>query len=144
MKTILMGSDHAGYALKLVLKEVLEREGFSVVDVGCDNENSCDYPDFAQDLCKRILQGEASQGVLICGTGLGMSMTANRFRGIRAALCTTEYHARMSRAHNYSNVLCLGGRVLGSELAAAILRTWLATSFEGGRHKRRVDLIDSP
>ena len=139
-----MGSDHAGYALKLVLKEVLEGEGFSVVDVGCDNENSCDYPDFAQDLCKRILQGEASQGVLICGTGLGMSMTANRFRGIRAALCTTEYHARMSRAHNYANVLCLGGRVTGSELAAAILRTWLATSFEGGRHQRRVDLIDSP
>jgi ribose 5-phosphate isomerase B len=143
MDTILIGSDHAGLNLKSSLRRILVAEGFQVQDVGCHSETSCDYPEFAGDLCRRIVNGDASRGILVCGTGLGMSIAANRFRGIRAALCTTEFHARMSRAHNDSNVLILGGRVTGSELAAAILRVWLETSFEGDRHKRRIDMIEA-
>jgi ribose 5-phosphate isomerase B len=140
---ILMGSDHAGFALKTLVRQYLSDRGIQVKDVGCQGEESCDYPVFAKDLCERILAGEAGRGILICGTGLGMSIAANRFEGIRAALCTTEFHARMSRAHNDSNVLVLGGRVTGSELALAILKEWLDTPFEGGRHNRRVNLIDN-
>lgn len=142
MKRVLIGSDHAGFDLKTFLKEYLEKEGYSVVDVGCDSEMSCDYPGYAQNLCSRIRRGDVSRGILICGTGLGMSMAANRFEGIRAALCTTEFHARMSRAHNDSNVLVIGGRVTGRELALAILKTWLETPFEGGRHQKRIDMIE--
>ncbi len=144
METILIGSDHAGFSLKNFLKEVMEQDGLQVVDVGCAADISCDYPDYARLLCERIQSGEAARGVLICGTGLGMSMAANRFRGIRAALCTSEYQARMSRAHNDANVLIIGGRVTGVEMALSILRTWLETSFEGGRHQRRIDRIESP
>jgi ribose 5-phosphate isomerase B len=144
METILIGSDHAGFSLKSFLKEVMEQDGLQVVDVGCAADISCDYPDYARLLCERIQSGEAPRGVLICGTGLGMSMAANRFRGIRAALCTSEYQARMSRAHNDANVLIIGGRITGVEIALSILRTWLETSFEGGRHQRRIDRIESP
>jgi ribose 5-phosphate isomerase B len=144
METILIGSDHAGFSLKTFLKEVMEQDGLQVVDVGCAADISCDYPDYARLLCERIQSGEAVRGVLICGTGLGMSMAANRFKGIRAALCTSEYQARMSRAHNDANVLIIGGRVTGVEMAVSILRTWLETSFEGGRHQRRIDRIESP
>jgi len=144
METILIGSDHAGFSLKTFLKEVMEQDGLPVVDVGCAADISCDYPDYARLLCERLQSGEAPRGVLICGTGLGMSMAANRFRGIRAALCTSEYQARMSRAHNDANVLIIGGRVTGVEMALSILRTWLETSFEGGRHQRRIDRIESP
>ncbi|MCA1960086.1 MAG: ribose 5-phosphate isomerase B [Desulfomonile sp.] len=143
MRTILVGSDHAGFELKNVLKDVLTARGLQVIDVGCDSETSCDYPLFAQDVARRLTSGEASMGVLVCGTGIGMSISANRFRGIRAALCTSEFHARMSRAHNDANVLVLGGRVTGSGLAKAILEAWLDTPFEGDRHKRRVDQIDA-
>ncbi len=143
METVLIGSDHAGFQLKRFLITDLEKMGISVKDVGCDSEDSCDYPTFAQDLCRRIGQGEASRGILICGTGLGMCMAANRFPGIRAALCTTEYQARMSRAHNDSNVLVMGGRVTGQELALCILKAWLETPFESGRHQRRLNLIDA-
>jgi ribose 5-phosphate isomerase B len=139
---ILIGSDHAGFALKQIFMNSLANGPYEVVDVGCHAETSCDYPDFAQDLCRRIVSGEATQGILICGTGLGMSMAANRFHGIRAALCTTEFHARMSRLHNDANVLVLGGRVTGTELALAILKAWMETPFEGGRHQRRLDRID--
>ncbi|MBI4962578.1 MAG: ribose 5-phosphate isomerase B [Desulfomonile tiedjei] len=142
MERVLIGSDHAGFDLKVFFKEYLEKQGYSVVDVGCDSETSCDYPVFAEDLCSRIRRGEGSKGILVCGTGLGMSMAANRFQGIRAALCTTEFHARMSRAHNDSNVLVIGGRVTGKELALAILKAWLETPFDGGRHQRRIDLIE--
>jgi ribose 5-phosphate isomerase B len=142
MERVLIGSDHAGFALKKILIGALEREGYEAVDVGCTNEESCDYPRYAADLCDRIRSGEASRGILICGTGLGMSITANRFPGIRAALCTTEFHARMSRAHNDANVLIIGGRITGPEPAVAILKTWLAVPFEGGRHQRRIDLIE--
>jgi ribose 5-phosphate isomerase B len=144
METILIGSDHAGFSLKTFLKEVMEQDGLQVVDVGCAADISCDYPDYARLLCERIQSGEAPRGVLICGTGLGMSMAANRFKGIRAALCTSEYQARMSRAHNDANVLIIGGRITGVEIALSILRTWLGTSFEGGRHQRRIDRIECP
>jgi ribose 5-phosphate isomerase B len=142
METILIGSDHAGFSLKAFLKEAMERDGLQVVDVGCAADISCDYPDYARLLCERIQNGGTSRGVLICGTGLGMSMAANRFKGIRAALCANEYQARMSRAHNDANVLVIGGRVTGAELALSILKSWLETSFEGGRHQRRIDLIE--
>ncbi|MEJ2715540.1 MAG: ribose 5-phosphate isomerase B [Deltaproteobacteria bacterium] len=142
MPKILIGSDHAGFELKTFLADALKQRGLSVIDVGCHSKASCDYPEFAKDLCVRLLEGEAPRGMLICGTGLGMSMAANRYRGIRAALCTTEYHARMSRAHNDCNVLVLGGRVTGCDLALSILREWLETSFEGERHQRRIDLIE--
>jgi len=144
MESILIGSDHAGFNLKAFLKEVMEQGGLQVVDVGCAADISCDYPDYARLLCERIQNGEASRGILICGTGLGMSIAANRFKGIRAALCSSEYQARMSRAHNDANVLIIGGRITGTEHALAILRTWLETPFEGGRHQRRIDRIESP
>lgn len=142
MRAVLMGSDHAGFELKNFLKDVLVARGLKVIDVGCESEESCDYPLFAQDVARRLRGGEASLGVLVCGTGIGMSITANRYPGIRAALCTTEYHARMSRAHNDANVLVLGGRITGTGLAMAILDAWLETPFQGERHKRRVDQID--
>jgi len=143
METILVGSDHGGFGLKAFLVKYLEEQGFRVLDVGCRDEASCDYPAFGIDLCRMIQDGEAARGILICGTGIGMSITANRFPGIRAALCTTEFHARMSRAHNDSNVLVLGGRVTGSELALAIMKTWLETPFDGGRHQRRIEQIET-
>jgi ribose 5-phosphate isomerase B len=143
MEKILIGSDHAGFALKQVIADQLQKDGYSIADVGCHTEMSCDYPDFAQELCRRIMKGEAARGILICGTGLGMCIAANRFPGIRAALCTTEFHARMSRAHNDSNVLVLGGRITGTELALAILAAWMDTPYEGGRHQRRIDRIDT-
>ncbi len=139
---MLIGSDHAGFELKNRLKDLLSDEGIHVIDVGCGDETSCDYPVFAKELCRRVLAGEAPEGIIVCGSGIGMSMAANRFQGIRAALCTTEYHARMARAHNDANVLCLGGRITGPALAEAILKAWLETEFEGGRHLKRVNLID--
>lgn len=142
MEAILIGCDHAGFCLKTSLKDYLEKRRIPVIDVGCASTESCDYPVYAQDMCQRIVRGDASRGILICGTGVGMSMAANRHSGIRAALCTTEFHARMSRLHNDSNVLVLGGRVIGEELALSILKVWLETPFEGGRHQRRLDLIE--
>jgi ribose 5-phosphate isomerase B len=143
MDAILIGCDHAGFSLKRSLKDYFEKQSIPVIDVGCASAESCDYPVYAQDMCQRITRGDASRGILICGTGVGMSMAANRHPGIRAALCTTEFHARMSRLHNDSNVLVLGGRVIGEELALSILKVWLETPFEGGRHQRRLDLIDA-
>lgn len=139
---IAIGSDHAGYDLKKYIADYLVSRGVATVDVGCDSLASCDYPRFAHDLCHLIQNGKAQLGILVCGTGIGMSICANRHKGIRAALCANEYHARMSRAHNDSNVLCLGSRVIGTELAVSILEAWLKTDFEGSRHSRRVNLID--
>ncbi len=139
---IAVGSDHAGYDLKLIVMDYLGMRGFDMVDVGCKSSASCDYPRFAHDVCDLIIRGDVPLGILVCGTGIGMSMSANRYKGIRAALCANEYHARMSRAHNNSNVLCLGSRVLGSELALSIVAAWLDSNFEGDRHFKRVNLID--
>ncbi len=139
---IAIGSDHAGFPLKEVLKEFINREGYKVIDVGVYEETSADYPIFAEKVVRLIQNGEAERGVLICGTGIGMSISANKFKGIRASLCTNEYMARMSRRHNNSNVLCLGSRVVGVDLAISILKTWLEEEFEGGRHLRRLGIIE--
>ncbi len=138
---IAIGSDHAGYQLKRVLVSQ-GLGGHEVIDVGTHSEESTDYPIYAFKVARLVASGEADLGVLICGTGLGMSMAASRVPGIRAALCTTEYMARMARAHNDANVLCLGGRVIGPDQALAILEAFLTTRFEGGRHARRLRLLE--
>ncbi len=140
-KKIFIGSDHGGFALKTHLVKVLWEKGFKVVDVGPECEESCDYPLFAQKVAEHVLDGK-HLGILICGTGLGMSMAANRFRGIRAAMCTNEYMARMARAHNDANILCMGERTVGIGLAESILDAFLESDFEGDRHLRRINLIE--
>lgn len=141
MQRIHLASDHAGLDLKEALVRHLKGLGYDVVDNGTDSRDSCDYPVFAHKLCHAV-EREGSLGILICGTGLGMSMAANRHMGIRAALCTTELHARMSRCHNDANVLCLGARVTGEALALAIVNVFLDSAFEGGRHQQRLDQLD--
>ena len=138
---IAVGSDHAGFPLKERIKEFILEEGHEVIDFGTTSEESTHYPLFARDVSLAVQSGEADRGILVCGTGIGMSITANKFRGIRAALCFNEYMARMSRLHNDANVLCLGDRVIGEDLALAIVEVWLKTPFEGGRHAKRVELI---
>lgn len=139
-RTVHIGCDHAAVDLKNLLAKTMADQGITVVDHGTMTSESCDYPDIAHDLCAAV-ENEDSSGVLICGTGIGMSMAANRHPGIRAALCTTELHARLSRQHNNANVLCLGARMTGVELAKAILEAFLTTAFDGGRHLRRVRKI---
>ncbi len=139
---ILIASDHAAVELKRYLVSFLTDMSHEVRDLGTDGEESVDYPDFAHRLAEGILAGDAVQGILICGTGLGMSMSANRHPGIRAALCHDAYTAGMARKHNDANVLCLGARVLGTGVAEQIVRVFLSTPFEGGRHQRRVDKIE--
>ena len=143
---IVIASDHAGFALKTHLAEYLRGRGLAVDDLGPDDEGSCDYPDFAHRVAERVVAGregaERVVGVLVCGTGIGMSMAANRHRGVRAALCAEPYSARMSRQHNDANILCLAARVLGVGLAEAIVDAFLDASFEGGRHTRRVAKIE--
>jgi ribose 5-phosphate isomerase B len=135
-------SDHAGFELKEELKASLESEGHTVEDFGCHEATSCDYPDYAQKLCEAILSGTCERGVLICGTGLGMSYAANRHRGIRAALCMNTEMARLSRSHNDANVLVLGARLIEPSVARDMLRVWIDTPFEGGRHLRRIQKLD--
>jgi len=139
--TIHLGADHGGYQLKDAIKDHLLATGHTVFDHGVDGPASVDYPLFAQAVCGNVRLGSAL-GILICGTGQGMAMTANKQPGIRAALCTDEFTARMSRQHNDANVLCLGGRVLGQGLALSIVDAFLASEFEGGRHLRRVQLME--
>jgi ribose 5-phosphate isomerase B len=139
---IVVASDHAGFALKQALVAALRGRGESVEDLGCDSEASVDYPVYAARVAERVSRGEAAHGVLVCGSGIGMSIVANRFRGVRAALCGDVRAAEMSRRHNDANVVCLAGRVVSPDDADAILRVFLATPFEGGRHERRVKLID--
>ncbi|MCS7262942.1 MAG: ribose 5-phosphate isomerase B [Aquificaceae bacterium] len=141
MQSIAVGSDHAGYPLKEKIKEFLLSKGYRVLDFGAQSTDSTDYPLFAREVCLSLQRGEAQKGILVCGTGIGMSVVANKFKGIRAALCLNEYMARMSRKHNDANVLCLGSRVVGQELALSIVEAWLSTDFEGGRHGERVELI---
>jgi ribose 5-phosphate isomerase B len=140
-KRIVVASDHGGLELKRLLVDSLSQGGWTVDDLGCHSEESVDYPRYALDLAGRVAGGEAPFGLLVCGTGIGMSIAANRVPGVRAALCSETYSAKMARAHNDANVLCLGGRVIGLELARAILATFLETAFEGGRHQRRLDQI---
>jgi len=139
---VIFGSDHAGFSLKEQLRTYVSGLGFEVVDVGTNSQESCDYPLFAFRLCDLVLEKNCL-GILICGTGLGMSMAANRRPGIRAALCASEYMARMTRLHNNANVLCMGERWMGPGLGESITKTFLETEFEGGRHQRRIDLFDT-
>jgi ribose 5-phosphate isomerase B len=141
--TIFFGSDHAGVSLKAALVPYLTEAGHAVTDLGAHGTASVDYPDFAKAVCQRVLANPGTFGILICGTGLGMSMAANRMPGIQAAVCVNEYLARMARMHNNANVLCLGERVVGQGLAASIVDVFLATAFEGGRHQRRIDGIEA-
>lgn len=139
---VILGSDHGGFTLKEHLKTFVASLGHPVTDVGCDSAASCDYPVFAAKLCDLVLARNAL-GILVCGSGLGMSMAANRRRGIRAAVCANEYLARMARLHNNANVLCLGERWMGVGLAESVTTVFLNSAFEAGRHQRRIDLIES-
>lgn len=138
---IIIGSDHAGYELKKAVIAHLKETNVEFVEAGCMNGESVDYPLVAKEVCERIVKGEFEKGILICGTGIGISMAANKVKGIRAALCGDWYSAKYTRLHNDANVLCMGGRVIGSGLAAEIVDVFLTTEFEGGRHQRRVDQI---
>ena len=137
---IAIGSDHAGYGLKCEIIKHLAEKGVEFIDCGCNGE-SVDYPDIAEATCAKVTSGEADKAILICGTGVGISISANKINGIRAALCGDWYSAKYTRLHNDANVLCMGGRVIGAGLAAEITDIFLNTEFEGGRHARRVDKI---
>lgn len=133
--------DHAGLGLKREVAQALAELGHAVEDLGTNDAKSVDYPDFAAAVARALQEGRAERGVLVCGTGVGMAIAANKFRGVRAALCTDEFTARMSRAHNDANVLCLGERVIGAGAARAIAAAFASTGFEGGRHERRLAKI---
>jgi len=138
---IVIGSDHGGFEMKEHVLTLLVAQGHEAEDVGCYSMDSVDYPEIAEKVCAAVQGDAGSLGILICGTGIGMSLAANRYRDIRAALCHEAYTAKMSREHNNANILCLGGRVLGVEVAFDIVRAWLKTSFAGGRHQRRIDMF---
>ena len=142
MKTVGMAADHAGYALKEELKSLLEEEGYKVRDFGTFSDESMDYPDVAHPLAKAVADGEVDFGVAMCGSGNGISMTLNKHKGVRAALCWEPELARLAREHNDANVLSLPARFISTAMAKEILKAYLSASFEGGRHKRRVDLIE--
>ena len=141
MLVIALGADHAGWELKEALKAWLIESGHQILDFGTHSPQSVDYPDYALQVGEAVASGKAERGLLVCGTGIGMAMTANKVPGIRAALCSDPFMARMSREHNDANVLTLGGRLMGPEMALDILRRWIETDFAGGRHQRRVDKI---
>lgn len=139
---ILVASDHGGYSLKSILLNHLQsNQDWQFVDMGCHSESSVDYPDFAALVAREVSQGKATRGILICGTGIGMAITANKFKGVRASVVGDVYSARMTREHNDLNVLCLGARVIGPGVAVEIVDSFLTTPFAGGRHSARVDKI---
>ena len=140
-KTLIVGSDHAGLELKRELSGVAAELDYEVVDIGTHTSDSTDYPDYAHQVASAVARGEGL-GLLVCGTGLGMSMAANRHPGVRAAVCGDVFSASMTRQHNDANVLCIGARVVGGGLAAEILKAFLSATFEGGRHERRVNKIE--
>lgn len=142
MKKIFIGADSAGYELKEKIKAYLTKGGYELTDCGCDSTASCHYPEFASKVCKGVLSDlDGSFGILVCGTGIGMSMCANKYNGIRAAVCGDTFSARMTRLHNDANVLCLGARVIGEMLAYDIVDQFLNHDFEGGRHAIRVGMM---
>ncbi len=138
---IAIGSDHGGFELKNQVIELLASLDLRVKDVGCSSLDSVDYPVFADKVCQLVTSGECDRGILICGTGIGMSIAANKHKGIRAALCHEAYTARMSREHNNANVLCIGARVLGVEVVFDLLKVWLEADFGGGRHQKRLAMF---
>ena len=136
-----IGNDHSALELKAEIIDFLKEKGHEVVDYVTNSPESCDYPIYGEKVARAVAAGEVEKGILICGTGLGISLAANKVEGIRAVVCSEPFTAKMSRAHNDCNVLAFGARVVGAELAKMIVDTWLNTEFEGGRHQRRVDLI---
>ena len=138
---IVLGSDHGGLELKEAIRAALAARGLDVSDYGTDNGDSVDYPDFAEKVAGAVSRGVAELGVLVCGTGIGMSIVANKFPGVRAALATDEFMAQMAKEHNNANILVLGGRVLTAEKAVKLVNVWLDAHYEGGRHQRRLDKI---
>ena len=141
MLVIALGADHAGWELKEALKAWLIETGHQILDFGTHSPESVDYPDYALQVAESVASGKAERGLLVCGTGIGMAMTANKVPGIRAALCSDPFMARMSREHNDANILTLSGRLMDKELGLEILRMWLRTEFAGGRHERRLGKI---
>lgn len=140
---LVIAADHGGYDIKEAIIKALTAKGHSFTDLGTDNgKDSVDYPVFAKALCKELQDGKAELGILCCGTGIGMSMTANKQKGIRAAVLSDAFSAEMTRRHNNANVLCLGGRVLSEEQAVALAQLFVDTPFEGGRHQRRIDMME--
>lgn len=140
---LVIGCDHGGFELKNIIIEHLKGQGKEVLDIGCFTPESVDYPVIAKQLCKKITDGEADLGILVCGTGIGMSMAANKINGIRAACCSDTFSARLTRNHNNANVLCLGGRVVGPGLALDLVDNFVNAEFEGGRHQRRIDMLEN-
>ena len=140
-RTIAIASDHAALDLKSEIKKHLEEQGFEVTDYGTYTPDSCNYPDYAEKVCDAINEGKQDLGILVCGTGIGMSMAANKCKGIRAACCSDTFSARFTRLHNDANVLCMGARVIGAGLACDIADIFINTDFEGGRHQTRVDMV---
>lgn len=141
---LIIGSDHAAFELKETIKHYLmQKKRIAVEDVGPTTAASVDYPDFGVKVARAVSEGDFRRGILLCGTGLGMSMVANRFDHVRAALCNDTFSAKMSRLHNDANILVMGGRVIGDVLALEVLETWLSTPFEGGRHQSRLDKFDT-
>ena len=141
MKKLVIGCDHAAPELKAIVRDHLIERGFDVVDVGTHTTDSCNYPDYAHALCEKIQSGECELGILICGTGIGMSMAANKHKGIRAACCSDPFSARLTRLHNDANVLCFGARVVGQGLALDLADIFVDAEFEGGKHKTRIDMF---
>ncbi len=140
-RTIVVGCDHGAYSMKEAVKAHLMEKGYNVIDVGTEGTSSVNYPEYASKVCMAIRQGKASLGILMCGTGIGMSIAANKFRGIRAALCCDTFSARFTRMHNDANVLCMGARVIGEGLSLDIVDSFITSEYEGGRHKARLDMI---
>lgn len=138
---IAIGSDHGGYLLKEEIKKHLKEKGYEFKDFGTDSTASCDYPVYAEKVCRAVQSGECEKGILICGTGIGMSMCANKCKGIRAAVCGNHFSAEFTRKHNNANVLCLGARVIGAGVAMQLVDIFLTTEYEGGRHEKRVEMM---
>ena len=143
MMKIALGSDHGGYALKCKIKEHLESQGYECVDFGCHSLESCDYPDFGEAAARKVQSGGCERGIVICTTGIGISIAANKVRGIRCALCSEPLSAEMTRRHNNANMLAMGAGMIGKNMAERIVEVFLSTEFEGGRHERRVGLLDA-
>jgi len=142
MTKIAIGSDHGGFNLKSKIIKFLEEKGYEVKDYGTYSTDSCDYPVYAKAVAKSVANGENEKGIIVCGSGIGVSIAANKVKGVRAALCHESHSAMLSRLHNNANVLCLGERITGESLALDIVDVWLKSEYEGGRHQRRIDMLD--
>lgn len=139
---IAIGCDHAGYELKEIVKDKLTSEGYELIDLGTNSSESVDYPIYGKAVGEKVASGECDKGIAICGTGIGISISCNKVKGVRAALCNTEHLAKMSREHNDANVLCLGAREIDKELALKIVDKWFSTDFLGGKHLRRIKMLE--